>query len=62
METRWRFRIIGTEEKVSGKDSGRRERRMICGTTDIDTAAEDMQDGNRRDVGRRIWRNGLEGR
>ena len=26
----------------------------------MDTAAEEMQDGNRRDVERRRWRNGLE--
>ena len=26
----------------------------------MDTAAEEMQDGNRRDLGRRIWLNGLE--
>ena len=28
----------------------------------MDTAAEDMRGGNRRDVGRRKFRNGLEGR
>ena len=29
--------------------------------TVVDTAVEEMRDGNRRDVGRRRWQNGLEG-
>ena len=30
--------------------------------TVVDTAVEEMRDGNRRDVGRRRWQNGLEER
>ena len=56
-----RSRTIGMEDKVSGKDRGGQERWQICGTKEMDTAAEEMRDGNRRDVGRRRWRNGLAG-
>ena len=54
--------IMGMADKVSGKDSGGRAWLQRCGTTDMDTTVEEMQDGNRRDVGQRRWRNGLEGR
>ena len=53
---------MGMEDKFSGEDSGGRARCWRCGTTGMDTAAEEIRDGNRRDVGRWRWRNGLEGR
>ena len=59
------YRCSGIKEmadKVSGEDSGGRAWWRRCGTAGIDTAVEEMRDGNRRDVGRRIWRNGLEER
>ena len=43
--------ITGMTDKVSGKDRSGRERWQRCGTTEMDTMAEEMQDGNRRDVG-----------
>ena len=46
MEARWRFWIIGIEDKVSGEDSSGRAWWQRCGTTGMDTAAEVMQDGN----------------
>ena len=51
MEERQRCRIMGTEYKVSGEDSGGQAWWRRCGTTGIDTAAEEMRDVNRRDVG-----------
>ena len=59
MKARWRCGIMGMSDKVGGEDSGRRARWRRCRTTGIDTAVEEMRDGNTRDVGRRIWRNGL---
>ena len=47
MEARWRCRIIGMSEKVSGKDSSGIAWWRTCGTTGIDTAAEEVWDGNR---------------
>ena len=54
--------IMGITDKVSGEDSGVRAQWRRCGTKDMDTTAEEIWDGNRRYVGRRIWQNGLEGR
>ena len=62
MEARQRCRIMGMADRVNSDDSGRKSWWRRCGTTDMDTAAEEMRDCNRRDVGRRRWRNGLEGR
>ena len=62
MEARCRCRIIGIADKVSGEYSGRRAWWRRFRTTVIDMAAEEIWDGNRWDVGRRIWRNELEGR
>ena len=53
---------MGMADKVSGEDIRGREWWRRCGTTGMDTAAEEMWDGNIRDVGQRRWRNGLEGR
>ena len=61
MEMRWIYRIIGMADKFSGEDRGGRAWWRRCGTTGIDTVAEEMWNGNRWDVGRRRWRNGLEG-
>ena len=55
------YGIMGIIDKVRREDSGGQALWQRCGTTDMDTTAEDMWDGNRRDVGRRRWRNGLEG-
>ena len=55
-------REVGMEEKVSGEDSGGRAKWRRCRITGMDTAAEEMWDGNRGDVEQWIWRNGLEGR
>ena len=49
-------------DKVSSEDGGGRAQWRRCGTTGIHTAAEEMQDGNIRDVEQRIWQNGLDGR
>ena len=49
-------------DKISGEDSGGQAWWQICETTGIDTAVEDMLDGNRRDEGWRRWRNGFEER
>ena len=38
---------VGMAEKVIGEDSGRRERRRRFRITGMDTAAEEMWDGNR---------------
>ena len=46
MEARWRFRIIGMADKVSGEDSGGRAQWRILGKTGIDTATEEIWDGN----------------
>ena len=55
-------RIMGMADKVSGEDIGGLAWWQRFGTTGIDTVVDEMQDGNRRDVGRRRWRNGLEER
>ena len=47
MEVRWIFRIIGTADKVSSEDSDVRARWRIGGKTGMDTAAEEMSDGNK---------------
>ena len=47
MEERWRCRIIGMEDKVGGEYSGVRAWWRRCGTAGMDTAAEEMWDGNR---------------
>ena len=47
MEARWRCRIIGMADQVSGKDSGVKPWWRECGTTGMNKAAEDMWDGNR---------------
>ena len=52
--------IMGMADKISGEYSGGRAQWRRCRTTGIDTAVEEMWYGNRRYVGRRIWRNGLE--
>ena len=62
MEVQRRCRIMGMEDKVSSKYRGRQAQWRRCGTTGMDTAAEDMRDRNRRYVGRRRLQNGLEGR
>ena len=62
IEARWRCGIMGMAEKVRGEYSCGRARWQRFETTGIDTAAEKMRDGNKRDVGQQIWRNGLEGR
>ena len=49
-------------DKVNGEEIGGQTQWQICGTTEMDTAAEEMRDKNRRDVGQQRWRNGLEGR
>ena len=49
-------------DKFRGEDSSRQARRRICGTIWMDTATEDMWEGNRRDTGQRRWLNELEGR
>ena len=54
--------IMGMTDKVGGEDSGVQAWWQRCGTKDMDTTAEEIRDGNRRYVGRRIWKNGLEGR
>ena len=54
--------IMGMSGNISGEDSGERVRWRICGTTGMDTAVEEMREGNRRDVGRQRWQNGLEER
>ena len=61
MEARWRCGIMGMADKVSGEESGGRERWRRCGAIGIDKAAEEMRDGNRIDVGQRRWQNVLEG-
>ena len=54
--------MIGMADKNSCEDIGRQAWWWRCGTTGIDTAAEKMRNGNRRDVGQRRWKNGLEER
>ena len=61
MEARWRCGIMRMTDKFSGEDSYGQARWWKCGTTGMNTAAEEMQDGNRRDVGQWRWRNGLNG-
>ena len=46
--------IMGMADKVSGKDSGRRSRRWICGTT-CGTATDEMRDDVNVKMG---WKNG----
>ena len=58
----YRSVIMGVAEKIRGEDSSGRAQWKRFGKTGMDTAAADMQDGNRRDVGRRKWQNGLEER
>ena len=62
MEARCRCGIMRMEDKVSGEESGRQARYQRCGTTGMDTAVEEMQDSNRRDVGQWRLQNGLEER
>ena len=62
MEARRRCRIMGVVDKVVVEDSDGRSRWRRCRTTGMDTAAEEMWEGNRRDVGRRRCINVLEGR
>ena len=45
-------------DKVSGKDSGGQTQWRRFTTIGIDTAVEETQERNRRDVGRWKWRNG----
>ena len=52
--------IMGMADRVSSEYSNGQAWWRRCGTTGIYTAAEEMRDGNRRDVGRRRCRNGLE--
>ena len=47
MKAKWRFRIIGMEEKVGGKYSEGQAWWRRFGTTVMDMAAEKMWDGNR---------------
>ena len=51
--------IMGMAGKISGEDSRGQAWCWRCGTTGMDTAVEEMRDGNRRDVGRWRWRNGF---
>ena len=60
MEVRWILWIVGMLDKFGCEDSSGRVLWRRCGTTDMDTMAEEIRDGNRRDVGRRRWQNGLE--
>ena len=50
MEAQWRCGIMGMTENVRGEYNGRQERWHRCGTTWMDTATEEMLDGNRRYV------------
>ena len=54
--------IMGMAEKISGEYSSGRSWCRICRTTGMDTAVEEMWEGNRIDVGQRRWLNGLEER
>ena len=51
MEAWRRFRIMGIADMVSGEDSSGRAWWRRYSTTWMDTAAEEMRDDNRRDVG-----------
>ena len=63
MEARLRCGLTRMANKVSGKDRGRQALWRRCGTTGMDTEAEKLRDGNRKDVGRHGWMvNGLEER
>ena len=42
IEVRWRCRIIRMSDKVSGEDRGGQAWRRRCGTTGMDTVAEDI--------------------
>ena len=53
MEVRRRCVIMGNSEKVRGENSSGQAQWRRCRTSGMDTEAEDMQDDNRRDVGRR---------
>ena len=57
-----RYGIMGMADKVSGEETVELSRWRRCGTTYMNTVAEEMRDGNRRDMGQRRWRNELEGR
>ena len=59
-EERLRCGIMGMTDKVSGEDGGGWAGWQRCEKIGMDKAAEEMRDGNRRDVGRQRWRNGLE--
>ena len=50
MEAQWGCGMMGMTDKVSGEDSGGRARWRRCATTGVDTAAEEMRDGNRIDM------------
>ena len=52
---------MGISDKAGGEEINGQARWHRYWKTGVDTAVEDMQDGNRRDVGRRRWRNMLEG-
>ena len=51
---------MGMLEKVRGEESKGRALWRRCRKTGMDTATEEMRDGNIRDVVRRRWRNGLK--
>ena len=52
MEARCRCEIMGVADKVNGEYSSGQAWWRRCVTTGIDTVAEEMWDGNRRDVER----------
>ena len=62
MEERQRCRIMGTEYKISGEDSGGQAWWRRCGTTGIDTAAEEMRIVTANSCRYKEGRNALEGR
>ena len=53
MEVQWRYGMMGTADKFSGEDSGGQAWWQRCGTKWMDTADEEMRDGNRK-----MWNNG----
>ena len=55
MRAYFRSGIMVMSDKVSGEDSGVRAQWRRCGTTGMDTAAEEMRVGNRSDVGQQRW-------
>ena len=60
MKAWWRCEIMGMADKVSGEESRGRAWWRRYGTTGMDTAAEEMRYGNRKDVVQQIWKNVLE--